>query len=71
MLFTVIIEDGLEENSISDSVLPAYSDIKNEENMGHVLEMDTDSVGVDTLFVASDVKDEQSDPGGKNLQLFI
>lgn len=56
MLFTVIIEDGLEENSISDSVLPAYSDIKNEDSIYNV--------GAETLFVSCDVEDEQNVPEG-------
>lgn len=67
MLFPVIGENVLEDNSVSDVILPADSDIKNEVSMGHVLEVDADSVGVETLVVFCDVKDE-NDPGGNIIQ---
>lgn len=71
MMFTDVSEDILEGNTVSDVMLPADSDSTNEESMGHVLEMDEDSVGVETLYMSCDVKDELSYPGGKNSRLFI
>lgn len=56
MLFTVIRENVLEGNSVSHRVLPAYSDIKNEDSIYNV--------GAETLFVSCDVEDEQNVPEG-------
>lgn len=67
MLFTDIGRDDLGASSVSDDVLPADSDSKNDESMRHELEMDADSDGVETLVLLCDVKDEQSDAGGNNL----
>lgn len=64
MLFKDVSEDVLKESSISDDAQYANSFSKNEKSMLHKLEMDTDTVGVETLLVFCDVKNEQSDPEG-------
>lgn len=54
-------------NSVSDELLPADSDSKNDESMRHELEMDADSDGAETLVLLCDVKDEPDDPKGNSI----
>lgn len=67
MLFTDIGRNNLRASSVSDELLPADSDSKNDESRGHELEMDTDSDGAETLVLLCDVKDEPNDPKGNSI----